>query len=86
VFLGIGSGIAYLLLCLVLKNQPSNRVAVTLFLTPVFGVIISWLVVGEHLHLRDGVGAALVLAAVYISERSSLGGKVPVEAPAEVGT
>ena len=86
VFLGIGSGIAYLLLCLVLKNQPSNRVAVTLFLTPVFGVIISWLIVGEHLHLRDGVGAALVLAAVYISERSSLGGKVSVEAPLEVGT
>jgi len=79
VFLGIGSGIAYLLLCLVLKNQPSNRVAVTMFLTPVFGVIFSWLVVGEHLHVRDGVGAALVLAAVYISEQSSLGAKPRVE-------
>jgi len=75
IFLGIGSGIAYLLLCLVLKNLPSNRVAVTLFLTPVFGVLFSWLVVGEHLHLRDGVGAALVLLAVYISERPSLGSK-----------
>jgi drug/metabolite transporter (DMT)-like permease len=70
VFLGIGSGISYLLLCLVLANQPSNRVAVTMFLTPVFGVIFSWLVVGEHLHLRDGVGAALVLVAVWISERA----------------
>jgi len=79
VFLGIGSGIAYLLLCLVLKNQPSNRVAVTMFLRPVFGVIFSWLVVGEHLHLRDGVGAALVLLAVYISEQSSLGAKPRVE-------
>ena len=69
IFLGIGSGIAYLLLCLVLANQPSNRVAVTMFLTPVFGVIFSWLVVGEHLHARDGVGAALVLLAVWISER-----------------
>ncbi|MEY2552159.1 MAG: hypothetical protein QOC57_19, partial [Ilumatobacteraceae bacterium] len=38
VFLGVGSGIAYLLLCLVLANQPSNRVAVALFLTPVIGV------------------------------------------------
>ena len=69
IFLGIGSGIAYLLLCLVLANQPSNRVAVTMFLTPVFGVIFSWLVVGEHLDMRDGVGAALVLLAVWISER-----------------
>ena len=59
IFLGIGSGIAYLLLCLVLANQPSNRVAVTLFLTPLIGVIFSWLIVGEHLHLRDGVGGAL---------------------------
>ena len=71
IFLGIGSGIAYLLLCLVLSNQPSNRVAVTLFLTPLIGVIFSWLIVGEHLHLRDGVGAALVLVAVWISERGS---------------
>jgi drug/metabolite transporter (DMT)-like permease len=71
IFLGIGSGIAYLLLCLVLANQPSNRVAVTMFLTPLFGVIFSWLVVGEHLHARDGVGAALVLVAVWISEQGS---------------
>lgn len=71
IFLGIGSGIAYLLLCLVLSNTPSNRVAVTMFLTPVFGVIFSWLIVGEHLHLRDAVGGALVLVAVWISERSS---------------
>jgi drug/metabolite transporter (DMT)-like permease len=70
VFLGVGSGISYLLLCLVLANQPSNRVAVTMFLTPVFGVIFSWIVVGEHLYLRDGVGAALVLLAVWISERA----------------
>lgn len=70
IFLGVGSAIAYLLLCLVLANQPSNRVAVTMFLTPVFGVIFSWLIVGEHLHVRDGVGAALVLLAVWISERA----------------
>jgi drug/metabolite transporter (DMT)-like permease len=71
IFLGIGSGIAYLLLCLVLSNQPSNRVAVTLFLTPVFGVIFSWVIVGEHLHWRDAVGGALVLLAVWINERSA---------------
>ena len=61
IWLGVGSGIAYLLLCLVLSNQPSNRVAVTMFLTPLFGVIFSWLIVGEDLHLRDAVGGALVL-------------------------
>ncbi len=67
-FLGVGSGVAYLLLCLVLSNQPSNRVAVSLFLTPLFGVIFSWWIVGEDLHLRDAVGGGLVLLAVAISE------------------
>ena len=71
IFLGIGSGIAYLLLCLVLSNQPSNRVAVTLFMTPVIGVTFAWIVVGEHLNVRDAVGGALVLTAVWISERAS---------------
>ena len=68
VFLGLGSAISYLLLCLVLSNQPTNRVAVALYLTPVVGVIASWLVVDEPLHWRDLAGGALVLAAVAISE------------------
>lgn len=68
VYLGVGSAIAYLLLCLVLANQPSNRVAVSMFLTPLFGVVLSWLVVGEDLHWRTAVGGALVLIAVAISE------------------
>ena len=69
VYLGIGSAIAYLLLCLVLSNQPSSRVAVSMFLTPIMGVVFSWLVAGEKLHVRDGVGGLLVLAALWISER-----------------
>ena len=68
VFLGLGSAVSYLLLCLVLSNQPTNRVAVALYLTPVVGVIASWLVVDEPLHWRDLAGGALVLAAVAISE------------------
>jgi drug/metabolite transporter (DMT)-like permease len=68
-FLGVGSAIAYLLLCLVLANQPSSRVAVSMFLTPILGVFFSWLVVGEHLHLRDAIGGVLVLSALWISER-----------------
>ncbi|CAB4861059.1 unannotated protein [freshwater metagenome] len=68
VFLGVGSAVGYLLLCSVLANQPSNRVAVSMFLTPLLGVMFSWLVVGEHLHLRHAYGGALVLLAIWISE------------------
>jgi O-acetylserine/cysteine efflux transporter len=68
VFLGVGSAFAYLLLCLVLANQPSNRVAVSMFLTPMFGVFFSWLVVNEKLRVRDAVAGLVVLLAVWISE------------------
>lgn len=69
IFLGLGSAIAYLLLCLVLASQPSSRVAVSMFLTPVLGVLASWIVVGERLHWRDASGGGLVLLALWISER-----------------
>jgi drug/metabolite transporter (DMT)-like permease len=68
VVLGIGSAIAYLLLCRVLADQPSSRVAVSMYLTPMFGVLFSWWIVGEKLHTRTAVGAALVLVAVATSE------------------
>jgi drug/metabolite transporter (DMT)-like permease len=71
ILLGIGSATSYLLLCLVLANQPTNRVAVALYLTPVVGVLVSWLVVDEALHWRDLVGGALVLLAVLVSELRS---------------
>ena len=67
-FLGVGSAIGYLLLCTVLASQPSSRVAVSMFLTPLIGVVLSWAVVSEKLHLRTGLGGLLVLLAVWISE------------------
>jgi drug/metabolite transporter (DMT)-like permease len=66
--LGFGSALAYLLLCLALANQPSNRIAVSMFLTPMFGVFFSWLIVNERLRVRDGIAGIIVLCAVWISE------------------
>jgi drug/metabolite transporter (DMT)-like permease len=71
VFLGIGSAIAYVLLCSVLASVPSHRVAVSMFLTPLFGVLFSWLLAGEKLHVRDGIGGLLVLLALWISEHGA---------------
>ena len=39
-----------------------------MYLTPVFGVLFSWLVVGEAMKWRNAVGGALVLLAVFVSE------------------
>lgn len=68
IFIGLGSALSYLLLCRVLADQPASRLAVTLYMTPVIGVLSSWLVVDEQLHWRDAVGAALVLTAIAVSE------------------
>ena len=71
VFLGLGSAVAYVLLCSVLATVPSHRVAVSMFLTPMFGVFFSWLVADEDLHVRDAIGGVLVLLALAISERGA---------------
>jgi drug/metabolite transporter (DMT)-like permease len=72
-FLGVGSAFAYLLLCSVLAHQPASRVAVALYLIPVLGVAFSALVAGERLTGRDLAGGALVLGAVWVSERGRRG-------------
>ena len=84
-FLGFGSAIAYLLLCVVLANQPSNRVAVSMFLTPMFGVFFSWLVVNERLRVRDAVAGLIVLCAVWISEWAPTIGRRPSSLAAKSG-
>lgn len=71
VFLGLGSAAAYVLLCSVLASVPSHRVAVSMFLTPLFGVFFSWLLAGEDVHVRDGFGGVLVLMALWISEHGA---------------
>ncbi|MCU1399436.1 MAG: hypothetical protein JWN62_2545 [Acidimicrobiales bacterium] len=69
-FLGFGSALGYYLLCKVIAHQPPSRVAVSMFLTPLLGVIFSWWIVGEALHVRDAVGGVLVIGALWISERA----------------
>lgn len=70
-FLGFGSALGYLLLCKVIAHQPPSRVAVSMFLTPLLGVVFSWWIVGEELHVRDAVGGVLVLVALWLSERNA---------------
>lgn len=69
-FLGFGSALGYLLLCKVIAHQPTSRVAVSMYMTPLLGVIFSWWIVGERLHVRDAVGGLLVIIAIWVSEKS----------------
>jgi drug/metabolite transporter (DMT)-like permease len=66
------------------------QTALILSLEPVFAWITSYVVLGEHLGLRAGVGAALIMAGVLISELLGSGPPIStseqmVETPATAG-
>jgi drug/metabolite transporter (DMT)-like permease len=76
VYMGIGPS----LLCYVFWNQGiaaigAARTGLFLYLVPVFGSVLSSLILGEHLALFHVAGFALVLAGLLVSNRSN-GGKV----------
>lgn len=68
VYIGVGSGIAYLLFAHVLSRLPASRFAVVMYAVPTLGVLGSWAVLGERPIARDVVGGAMILAAVWVAE------------------
>jgi drug/metabolite transporter (DMT)-like permease len=68
IYIGIGSGIAYLLFAHVLSRLPASRFAVAMYAVPTIGVLGSWAVLGERPIERDVVGGAMILAAVWVAE------------------
>jgi drug/metabolite transporter (DMT)-like permease len=68
-FLGFGSAAAYLLLATALGRAPASRVAMALYLLPISGVLIAWIVLGEPPQPREVLGGAIILGAVYVAER-----------------
>ena len=68
IYIGVGSGIAYLLFAHVLSRLPASRFAVAMYAVPTIGVLGSWAVLGERPITRDVVGGAMILAAVWVAE------------------
>jgi len=69
VYIGLGTGIAYLLFAHVLSRLPASRFAVAMYAVPTLGVPGSWAVLGERPIARDVVGGAMILVAVWVAER-----------------
>lgn len=65
-WLGCVSGVAYSLWSLLLKHNPTSRVAIYGFMNPVFGVVLSSVLLGEQSLPWQQTLAALVLIAVGI--------------------
>lgn len=47
----------------------ASRVAVSLYLGPVYGALVAWLWLGEQLSLVHAVGAALILPGILLASR-----------------
>lgn len=77
VYLGVGTmALAYVLLYAGLRTTPGRTAVVVTLLEPVTAVAIAVLLLGEHLTLAGGLGAALIVAAI-----ATLGLRPPDPAP-----
>lgn len=62
----IGTAITYLIWFAELERAPLVTMSAWTMLTPVFGVLLSWLLLSEALSLQQAIGIALVLAALLV--------------------
>lgn len=53
-----------------LRNSDPARASAFLFLVPLFGVLSSWVLLGEHIAWYAGVGGALIGAGIYLVNRA----------------
>lgn len=71
VIIGAGSALGYWLMSSVLAKASASRFAVSMYLLPVVGVAVAWIVLGDAPYARHVVGGALILGAVWVSESAA---------------
>ena len=72
---------SYLAWFWLLRRYPASQVSVFSFLTPLFGVTFGVLVLGEHVDVTFGVGAALVLSGITLVSAPGLRRQAPRAVP-----
>lgn len=71
IIIGAGSALGYWLMSSVLAKATASRFAVSMYLLPVVGVAVAWIALGDAPYARHLVGGALILGAVWVSERAA---------------
>jgi drug/metabolite transporter (DMT)-like permease len=85
VWLGIfGSGLAYMLYFRLLGRWGATRTSLVAYLLPVYGIVLGFLVLQEHIDITLILGTALIIAGVAIvnspwGQRRLFGAVAPVE-------
>lgn len=67
-----------------LRNGDPARTSAFLFLVPLFGVLSSWLLLGERIAWYAGVGGALIGAGIYLVNRTGRMRAADVAKPAAI--
>jgi drug/metabolite transporter (DMT)-like permease len=63
---GIGAYLAY---SFMLRELGASRVAIVLYLGPIYGALMGWLVLGESIRAFHLAGAALILPGIFLATR-----------------
>lgn len=78
VFLGLTMiGIAYPIWFICLKRLPVSHVSVYIYITPIFAVILSLIILHERFSWLFWVGGALILGGIFITNRFVSGKSTP---------
>ncbi len=73
VFLGLTMiGIAYPIWFICLKRLPASHVSVYIYLTPIFAVILSFIILNERFSWLFWVGCILILGGIFITNKFAL--------------
>ena len=72
VYLALLSSVAFSLWAILLKHNPVGKISVYCFLNPVFGVILSGIILGEDIfNFRTIIALVMVSIGIYIVNRTS---------------
>lgn len=71
-YLGVvAAGLGFVLIVWLVRTYSASRVNVFVFLSPVFGILIGWALLGESISLLQAMGAAAVAAGILIVSTES---------------
>jgi drug/metabolite transporter (DMT)-like permease len=72
-FLGLTMiGIAYPLWFICLKRFPMSQISIYIYLTPIFAVILSLIILKEHFSWLFWIGAIFILGGIFITNKFAL--------------
>jgi drug/metabolite transporter (DMT)-like permease len=66
-YLGVvAAGLGFVLIVWLVRSYSASRVNVFVFLSPVFGVLIGWVALGETVSAMQALGALAVAAGILV--------------------